>query len=265
MDERRAEADRRVGGRRAVRRVRRRGARGVIDWALERFRPSASAISTAFQIDGMAILDMAWASTRRARLHASTPGGCRRRRYELIDRVRNHYPGLAARAASPDSAQLERLVAQHGPNLFYQSVEHRLLCCDVRKVQPLTRAPRAASTPGSPGLRRDQWATRTNIRKIEIDHDHGGIVKLNPLADWTEDEVWDYVRDNDVPYHPLYDQGYTSIGCAPCTRRDRAGRGGPRRPLVVGEERAEGVRHPLRDRDRRLRARAARDPRRRSP
>ena len=68
------------------------------------------------------------------------------------------------------------------------------------------------------GLRRDQWASRTNIRKVEIDHDHGAIVKLNPLAEWTEDEVWDYVRERDVPYHSLYDQGYTSIGCAPCTR-----------------------------------------------
>ena len=68
------------------------------------------------------------------------------------------------------------------------------------------------------GLRRDQWATRSNIRKIEIDHDHGGIVKLAPLADWTEDEVWDYIRANDVPYNELYDKGYKSIGCAPCTR-----------------------------------------------
>jgi phosphoadenosine phosphosulfate reductase len=80
------------------------------------------------------------------------------------------------------------------------------------------------------GLRRDQWATRSNIRKIELDHDHGGIVKVNPLADWTKEEVWDYIRDNEVPYNALYDKGFTSIGCAPCTRpiepgeSDRAGR-----------------------------------------
>ena len=129
----------------------------------------------------------------------------------------------------------------------------------MRKVQPLS-ATSPASTPGSPGLRRDQWATRTNIRKVEIDHDHGAIVKLNPLAEWTEEEVWDYVRERDVPYHPLYDRGYTSIGCAPCTRAIAARRGRARRPLVVGDERAEGVRDPLRDRDRRVRARAARDP-----
>ena len=73
------------------------------------------------------------------------------------------------------------------------------------------------------GLRRDQWASRTNIRKIEIDHDHGGIVKLNPLAEWTEEETWDYIHEHDLPVHPLYAQGYTSIGCAPCTRAIQPG------------------------------------------
>jgi phosphoadenylyl-sulfate reductase (thioredoxin) len=80
------------------------------------------------------------------------------------------------------------------------------------------------------GLRREQWRTRTNIAKVELDRDHGGIVKLNPLADWHADDVWDYVRKNDVPYHELFDHGYASIGCAPCTRpvepgeSERAGR-----------------------------------------
>ena len=112
------------------------------------------------------------------------------------------------------------------------------------------------------GLRRDQWASRSDIRKVEIDHDHGAIVKLNPLAEWTEDEVWDYLREHDVPTHALYEQGYTSIGCAPCTRPVAKGE-----PVRAGRwwwetRRAEGVRHALRDRDGRLRARAARDPRR---
>ena len=109
------------------------------------------------------------------------------------------------------------MVARHGPDLFTSSVENRLICCNVRKVRPLTRH-LAGLDAWITGLRRDQWASRTDIRKIEIDHDHGAIVKLNPLAEWTEDEVWDYVRERDVPYHALYDQGYTSIGCAPCTR-----------------------------------------------
>ena len=91
------------------------------------------------------------------------------------------------------------------------------------------------------GLRRDQWATRSNIRKVEIDHDHGGIVKLAPLADWTEDEVWDYIRANDVPYNELYDKGYKSIGCAPCTR-----------PVAEGQDaraRGDGGGRPARPRN----------------
>ena len=104
----------------------------------------------------------------------------------------------------------------------------------MRKVQPLTRYLGGVDAWVT-GLRRDQWAGRTDIRKVEIDHDHGAIVKLNPLAEWTEDEVWDYVRENDVPVHPLYAQGYTSIGCAPCTRPVAAGRAEARRPLVVGD------------------------------
>ena len=128
---------------------------------------------------------------------------------------------------------MQRLVDRHGPNLFYRSVEQRLLCCNVRKVQPLTKH-LGGIDAWVTGLRRDQWAGRTDIRKVEIDHDHGAIVKLNPLAEWTEDEVWDYVRENDVPVHPLYAQGYTSIGCAPCTRPIAAGGADASRPLVVG-------------------------------
>ena len=109
------------------------------------------------------------------------------------------------------------LVDRNGPNLFRQSVEQRLLCCNVRKVQALNRA-LAGLDAWVTGLRRDQWASRSDIRKVEIDHDHDAIVKLNPLAECTEEEVWDYLRDNEVQVHGLYAKGYTSIGCAPCTR-----------------------------------------------
>ena len=134
----------------------------------------------------------------------------------------------------------------------------------MRKVQPLTTHLQGLDAWIS-GLRRDQWATRTNIRKVEIDHDHDAIVKLNPLAEWTEDEVWDYVRENDVPTHALYAARLHLDRLRALHARDRAGRAGARRALVVGERRAQGVRHPLRDRDGRLRARAARDRRRRQP
>jgi phosphoadenosine phosphosulfate reductase len=85
------------------------------------------------------------------------------------------------------------------------------------------------------GLRREQAVTRRAVRKVELDCEHGDIIKVNPLADWSYDQVWDYIRKNDVPYNRLCDQGYASIGCAPCTRCSQAGRGSPRGPLVVGE------------------------------
>ena len=117
----------------------------------------------------------------------------------------------------PDTNVVQQMVSKHGNNLFYRDVNLRLLCCQVRKVLPLRRALMNYDA-WITGLRRDQWATRSNIRKLEIDHDHGGVVKLAPLADWTHQEVWDYIRANDVPYNELYDKGFKSIGCAPCTR-----------------------------------------------
>jgi phosphoadenosine phosphosulfate reductase len=200
----------------------------VLEWAIERFSPRIG-VSTAFQIDGVAIIDMAYRIDPEIRIFTVDTGRLPAETHELIAQLRDRYPGLSLDVLKPTEEHVHRMVERKGLDLFRESVENRLLCCNVRKVRPLTRH-LATLDAWITGLRRDQWATRTNIRKIEIDHDHGAIVKLNPLAEWTKDEVWDYVRENDVPYHPLYDQGYTSIGCAPCTRAirpgetDRAGR-----------------------------------------
>jgi phosphoadenosine phosphosulfate reductase len=188
----------------------------LLGWALERFAPRI-AISTAFQIDGVALIDMAYEVDPEVRVFSVDTGRLPQESFELIERLRERYPGLRLDLLSPDPAHVSRMVGKHGPNLFYRQVEHRLLCCQVRKVLPLTRY-LADLDAWITGLRRDQWASRSDIRKVEIDHDHGAIVKLNPLAEWTEEEVWDYVREREVPYHPLYNRGYTSIGCAPCTR-----------------------------------------------
>jgi phosphoadenosine phosphosulfate reductase len=188
----------------------------VLEWALDRFSPRI-ALSTAFQIDGVALLDMAYTIDPEVRVFSVDTGRLPQATFELIERLRTRYPEMQLELLAPNPEHLERMIARKGPNLFYDSVENRLLCCNVRKVQPLTRR-LATLDAWVTGLRRDQWATRTNIRKVEIDHDHGAIVKLNPLAEWTEEEVWDYVREREVPYHSLYDRGYTSIGCAPCTR-----------------------------------------------
>lgn len=187
----------------------------VIRWAIERFG-SRIAVCTSFQIDGMAILDMAWRIDRNVRVFAVDTGRMHQETYDLMDRVRAHY-GMAIEVYYPDAAELAAFVHREGVNAFYRAVPLRLRCCEIRKVNPLVKVLDGLDAWVT-GLRRDQWASRSNIRKVEIDHDHGGIAKINPLADWTEEEVWEYVRANDVPYNALYDQGFTSIGCAPCTR-----------------------------------------------
>jgi phosphoadenosine phosphosulfate reductase len=193
----------------------------VLEWALERFAPRI-AISTAFQVDGIAVLDMAYAIDPEIQVFSVDTGRLPQETLELVDALRERYPGLNLELLSPNPTHVATMVARHGEDLFYDAVDKRLLCCQVRKVLPLTRH-LASLDAWITGLRRDQWATRTNIRKVEIDHDHGAIVKLNPLAEWTEEEVWDYVRERDLPVNALYDQGYTSIGCAPCTRAVPAG------------------------------------------
>ena len=199
----------------------------VLAWAIERFSP-ALAISTALQVDGVALIDMAYEIDPEIRVFTVGTGRLTEEAYELIERLRERYSGLNLELLAPEARHVEELVARQGPNLFYRSVENRLLCCQVRKVLPLQRYLHGLEA-WITGLRRDQWATRTNIRKVEIDHDHGAIVKLNPLAEWTEEEVWDYVREHEVPTHPLYERGYTSIGCAPCTR-----------PTAEGEDKRAG-------------------------
>ena len=205
----------------------------LLEWALERFGDRL-ALSTAFQEGDVALIDMAYAIDPSVRVFSIDTGRLPQETFDLIEQLRERYPGLGLELLSPDARQVQRLVDRHGPNLFCRSVEKRLLCCNVRKVQPLTRA-LAGLDAWVTGLRRDQWASRSDIRKVEIDHDHGAIVKLNPLAEWTEDEVWDYLRENDVPAHPLYEQGYTSIGCAPCTRPVAAGE--PPAPAAGGGRR----------------------------
>ena len=200
----------------------------VLEWAFERFAPSI-AISTAFQNDGVAVLDMAYAIDPSIRVFSVDTGRLPAETLDLADRLRDRYPGLQLELVEPEPDEIAAMTGKHGVDLFRTSVDLRLLCCNLRKVRPLTKHLHTLDA-WITGLRRDQWASRTNIRKVEIDHDHGAIVKLNPLAEWTKREVWEYLRENDVPVHALYAKGYTSIGCAPCTRAiapgedDRAGR-----------------------------------------
>lgn len=135
--------------------------------------------------------------------------------YALIAETERLY-GINIRIYFPDQSRVEALVADKGINLFYDSIENRKACCQVRKLEPLKRAlePYRAWICG---LRREQSVTRTQTRTVEDDVAHG-LVKINPLADWSEPEVWGAIAARHVPYNPLHDQGFPSIGCACCTR-----------------------------------------------
>jgi len=135
--------------------------------------------------------------------------------YDLMQTVRERYK-TPLHVYFPDAKRIEAYVAEHGVNGFYQSIELRKACCHIRKVEPLQRAlqgKRAWIT----GIRREQAATRANLEISAFDADHN-MQKINPLLEWSNAEVWEYLKQNNVPYNKLHDKFYPSIGCAPCTR-----------------------------------------------
>lgn len=194
----------------------------IVRWALERHGPeTAIAFSGA---EDVALIHLAAATglpfvavtVDTGRLHPET--------YEFIDQVRERY-GLDLRVTAPDAAELAALVSAKGLFSFYRD-GHRE-CCDIRKVRPLARA--LAGRPAwLTGQRRDQGATRGELAVVEDDPVFG-LAKINPLAAWSRDQVWGFIRDNQVPFNPLSARGFASIGCAPCTR-----------PITPGQSERDG-------------------------
>jgi phosphoadenosine phosphosulfate reductase len=135
--------------------------------------------------------------------------------YSLVKEAEDRY-SINIRIYFPESAAVEKYTAQNGPNGFYNSIDARKACCHIRKVEPLKRA---LSGKGAwvTGLRRDQAITRKDITESEFDIDNG-LQKISPLLNWNLSDVWAYLKEFNVPYNALHDKGYTSIGCAPCTR-----------------------------------------------
>lgn len=146
------------------------------------------------------------------RLHAET--------LAVLARINEKY-GYEVALYRPQPEAIDRYVTQHGLNAFYDSVDLRKECCRIRKVEPLRRALQGNSA-WITGQRRSQSTTRATLDVQEYDEGHG-LAKFNPLADWSEEDVWHYIRTNDVPYNALHDKGYPSIGCEPCTRAIQPG------------------------------------------
>lgn len=192
----------------------------VLKLALEKFHPKI-ALACSFSAEDTVLIDMLCKLNSKPRIFALDTGRLNQETYDVMDAVREKY-GVEIEIYFPQAESIEKMVREHGFNLFYKSTDLRMLCCKIRKVEPLSRA-LAGLDAWITGLRREQSPARAKLEKVEIDIVNGGIVKLNPLANWTFDQVWSYIRKNRVPYNILYDKGYTSIGCAPCTRATKPG------------------------------------------
>ena len=196
-------------------------AEATLRWAYETF--DRIAVVASFQAESSVIIDLASKIRPDVRVLTLDTGRLPRETHDMIQKVRDRY-GIEVDVVKPDPAEVEQMVEANGSHLFYRSVGMRRLCCEVRKSRPLERALRGYEAWVT-GLRREQATTRANTQAVALDAEHGGITKIAPLASWSKTEVWDYIRQHDLPYHSLYDQAFTSIGCAPCTRPTTRGEG----------------------------------------
>jgi phosphoadenosine phosphosulfate reductase len=184
-------------------------------WANERFGERA-AIAASFGVEDVVLIDLASRHAPRIGVFTLDTGRLPQETYQVMEEVRRRYR-IEIASYFPERAWVEALEREKGFFSFRRSIEERRECCAIRKLEPLWRA-LADKSAWITGLRREQSATRADVATAEIDAAHGGIFKLNPLAAWTEAEVWRYACEHDLPVNALHAQGYRSIGCAPCTR-----------------------------------------------
>ena len=179
-----------------------------------------AAFANSFGAEDMVLTDMIARGFRGIEIFTLDTGRLPEETFRLMAEVKARY-GVAIEVYFPRSSAVEEYVAAHGPNAFYDSIELRKRCCHVRKVEPLQRALRDKRA-WITGMRREQSVTRNGLRESEYDAANG-LQKFGPLAEWTRQDVWTYIREHDTPYNALHDKGYASIGCAPCTRAITAG------------------------------------------
>ncbi|OGO49594.1 MAG: phosphoadenosine phosphosulfate reductase [Chloroflexi bacterium RBG_16_68_14] len=191
----------------------------ILRWAIDTFSPNIG-MASSFGAEDVLLIDLVSRQAPAVRVFTLDTGRLHEETYELMEQVRTRY-GISIETYFPAHEAVERLERGKGLYSFRESVENRRECCDIRKVEPLRRA-LAGLAAWITGLRRDQAVTRTETQAVEWDETNG-LVKVNPLVEWTNEQVWDYVRAHNVPYNTLHDQGFPSIGCAPCTRAIQPG------------------------------------------
>jgi len=183
--------------------------------SLEHFGAGRIALASSFGAEDQVLTDMLARLNPAARIFTLDTGRQFQETYDTMQRSIERY-GISYEVCFPDAADVAELIAKDGPNLFYLSIENRKACCDVRKMKPL-RKKLSTVDAWICGLRRDQSVTRTEAELVSWDAAFG-IYKICPLFHWSEQQLWDYIKKHNVPYNPLHDAGFPSIGCAPCTR-----------------------------------------------
>jgi phosphoadenosine phosphosulfate reductase len=194
----------------------RSSAEEILTWAIGKYHPRLTLSASFGAPEGMVLLDMMHRIDPASRVFSLDTGRIPQETYDLMDRVRDRYDKHID-VLFPDSDDVQRMVRERGMNSFYESLENRKHCCRIRKVEPLRRH-LADYDAYVTGLRRDQNVTRKDTPKVELDVGNGGLLKINPIADWTHEQVMEYVGEHKVPTNRLHAEGYPSVGCAPCSR-----------------------------------------------
>ncbi|MFO7534902.1 MAG: phosphoadenylyl-sulfate reductase [Kiritimatiellia bacterium] len=190
-------------------------AQEVLQWALGAFQPNI-AIAASFSLENVTVIDLAVRVQPKVRVFAIDTGRLPEETYEVAEAVRQRF-GVRIEWVFPRREAVEQLEREQGLYSFRESIEARHACCNIRKVEPLSRA-LVGLQAWITGMRREQGVTRESLCPVQADPVHGNIVKVNPLFNWTTADVEAYVKKHSLPVNRLYQEGYTSIGCAPCTR-----------------------------------------------
>ncbi len=190
-----------------------------LEWIVDQF-PGKVIFSTSFGWEDQVLSHIIFSNNLPVKVFTLETGRLFPETYYVWNRTLEMY-GKPIHAYYPDTEAVERMVSAKGPNSFYESVENRKECCGIRKVEPLKRA-LAGNACWITGIRAEQSPNREHMHSVEWDESNQ-IVKFHPLFDWSLDQVKTYIRENNIPYNPLHDKGFPSIGCAPCTRAVKEG------------------------------------------
>jgi phosphoadenosine phosphosulfate reductase len=191
----------------------------IIKAAVELFGDSL-ALATSLAFEDQAVTYLILQETKNIEIFTLDTGRLFQETYDTIEQT-NQFFNIQIRIMFPDQSEVESMVNRKGINLFYEGVDNRKECCNIRKTLPMQRA-LSGKKAWITGLRREQSVTRYGLKKIEFD-EKNNIVKLNPIADWTEKQTIDFVRQHQIPFNKLQEHGFRSIGCMPCTRAVSAG------------------------------------------